>query len=70
VVVSKTKNNNFEDINITISHSVRQNNYNNNNQKTWIAKADYELPINKDSKFEAGARYDFKITLQKIFSMM
>ena len=40
--------------------SVRQNNYNNNNQKTWIAKTDYELPINKDSKFEAGARYDYR----------
>ena len=56
----KTKNNNFEDITDNYISSVRQNNYNNNNQKTWIAKADYELPINKDSKFEAGARYDFR----------
>lgn len=29
-----------------------------NSQKTWIAKADYELPLGKNSKFEAGARYD------------
>lgn len=31
---------------------------NNNSQKTWIAKADYELPLGKNSKLEAGARYD------------
>ena len=56
----KTKNNNFEDIEDNYINSVSQNNYNNNNQKTWIAKADYELPITEDSKFEAGARYDFR----------
>ncbi|MBP7173841.1 MAG: TonB-dependent receptor [Cloacibacterium sp.] len=31
---------------------------NTNTQKTWIAKADYELPIGEKSKLEAGARYD------------
>ena len=30
-------------------------------KKTWIVKADYELPIGEKSKFEAGARYDFKM---------
>ena len=60
VEVFKTKNNNFEDIEDNYINSVSQNNYNNNNQKTWIAKADYELPITEDSKFEAGARYDFR----------
>ena len=33
---------------------------NTNTQKTWIAKADYELPIGEKSKLEAGARYDDK----------
>lgn len=37
---------------------VNQEITNNNKQKTWIAKADYELPIGEVSKFEAGARYD------------
>ncbi|MDR2206010.1 MAG: TonB-dependent receptor [Flavobacteriaceae bacterium] len=32
----------------------------NSNNKTFLAKADYELPIGENSKFEAGARFDLK----------
>lgn len=31
---------------------------NNSENTTFLAKADYELPIGENSKFEAGARYD------------
>lgn len=55
-----TKSNAFEDINDNYRIVFEQDNYNNNKQVTWIGKADYELPIGKDSKFEAGARYDYR----------
>lgn len=57
-----SKNNSFDfadDTSFILSQQF-QNNNNNNKQKTWIAKIDYELPIGKNSKLEAGARFDDK----------
>lgn len=58
-----TKNNSYEAIDDNYITVFKQNNFNNNKQTTWIAKADYELPLGKDSKFEAGARYDYRNAL-------
>ena len=55
-----SKNNNEESIEDSYISSVFQNNINNNKQKTWIGRADYELPLGKDSKIEAGTRYDYR----------
>ncbi len=39
--------------------SITVNNlFNNSKNTTFLAKADYELPIGENSKFEAGARFD------------
>lgn len=41
----------------TLFHTIN-NLYNTSENTTFLAKADYELPIGENSKFEAGARYD------------
>lgn len=38
--------------------STINNTLNNSNNTTFLAKADYELPVGEESKFEAGARFD------------
>ena len=43
----------------TTSSSSLTNVLNSSTTNTFIGKADYELPIGENSRFEAGARYDF-----------
>ena len=60
---SKSKNDSQADENsftTTGSTSRLQNNvFSTSENTTYLGKADYELPIGKLSKFEAGLRYDF-----------
>lgn len=41
----------------------KYNQINDNSQKTYLAKLDYELPIGENSKLEAGARYDDRTSI-------
>lgn len=59
---SKSENNSIANENTNSSEgytsSLINNILNDSNNQTFLAKADYELPIGEASKFEAGARFD------------
>lgn len=57
--IQSSKNNSSSDITDNIqSPALKQNLINNNDETTFLAKTDYELPLGEKSKFEAGARFD------------